>query len=177
MEKLELGCGDKPTSGYLHQDITQREVKLDFTCMPWEIDMPKESISEVIALGVIEHMRFEEVKMTLKHMNLLLSLGGAFLFDVPDMKVWSKYLYNLLHGIANENPFSEKHIWSTFYGWQRWVGDEHKSGWSIESITREIKTANYSIIEEGTNIFTSIGIFRDKFTRLGDAHLYIKAIK
>lgn len=175
--KLELGCGDRPTPEYLHQDITQRDTKLDFTCNPWEIELPENGLSEVIALGVIEHMRFQEVKKTLKHINLLLNTGGAFLFDIPDMTIWSEYLYNLLHGMADKNPFPEHHIWNTFYGWQRWNGDEHKSGWSRDSIIREIKTANYSRIEEGVEIFISKNIHRNRFTRIGDAHLYIKAIK
>jgi hypothetical protein len=93
------------------------------------------------------------------------------------MTVWSEYLYNLLHGMANKNPFPEHHVWNTFYGWQRWIGDEHKSGWSKDSITREVKAAGYSGIEEGVYIFTSLNIERGRFNRSGDAHLYIKAIK
>jgi predicted SAM-dependent methyltransferase len=177
MQKLELGCGDKPTPGYLHQDIIKRDILLDFVCNPWEIKLPEGALSQVIALGVIEHMRFEEVRMTLKHMNLLLVKNGEFLFDVPDMTIWSEYLHNMLHGMSEKNPFSDYHVWNTFYGWQRWPGDEHKSGWTKNSITKEINDANYSKIEEGSVIFTSIGIFRDRFIRKGDAHLYIKAIK
>lgn len=178
MKKLELGCGNKPTLGYLHQDVIQLNTKLDFICMPWEIDLPPNSLSCVIAVGVIEHMRFKEVEMTLKHIHTLLDKnGGYFLFDVPDMKIWSEYLYNMLHGDAEKNPFPDEHIWNTFYGWQRYYGDEHKSGWTIESITKQIKKLNYSRIEQGSDLFTSIGIFRDRFNRPGDAHLYIKAIK
>jgi predicted SAM-dependent methyltransferase len=178
MMKLEIGCGNRPTPGYLHQDITvQENVKLDFICNPWEINLPTGSFSEVIALAVIEHLRFEEVKKTLKHVYYLLEEGGAFLFDVPDMKVWSEYLYNMLHGMSEKNPFPDIHIWNTFYGWQRWEGDEHKSGWSKETILKEVIGAGYTSFEEGSQIFTSIGIHRGRFDRTGDAHIYMKAIK
>ena len=130
MDKLELGSGEKPTLGYLHQDIINHPaVKLDFICNPWEIQLPENTLSEVLALAVMEHLRFKEFKKTLRHIYKILKKGGGFLFDVPDMKVWSEYLYNLTHGMQHKNPFPTKHIWATFYGWQRWPGDEHKCGW------------------------------------------------
>ena len=59
------------------------------------------------------------------------------------MKIWSEYLYNLTHGESNKNPFPNHHIWNTFYGWQRWPGDEHKSGWTKETIFKEIEEAGF----------------------------------
>lgn len=176
--KLELGCGPNPTPGYLHQDITHLEgIKLDFICNPWEIPLNEGSLTEVLALGLVEHLRFAEVRQTLDHMHHLLQNGGAFLFDVPDMKVWSEYLFNLTHDHPEKNPFPPKHIWSTVYGWQRWPGDEHKSGWTRESIIEEVSSAGYSRIEEGVHIYAEKGIQRGRFTRPSDAHIYIKAIK
>ena len=148
-KKLELGSGERPTEGYLHQDTTSLPgVKLDFTCNPWEVDIKEDSLSEVLALGVMEHLRFEEFRKTLAHMRKLLKKGGAFLFDVPDMKVWSGYLYNLTHGMQKKNPFPPHHIWNTFYGWQRWPGDEHKCGWTREELIKAVKDAGFGSIEE-----------------------------
>ncbi len=93
------------------------------------------------------------------------------------MKVWSAYLYNLTHGMSEKNPFPSHHIWATFYGWQRWPGDEHKSGWTKEDVKEVLKEAGFDKIEEGVQIFTLKGIKRGRFTRKGDAHIYIKAIK
>jgi len=178
IKKLELGCGGKPSKGYLHQDITQLEgIELDFQCNPWEIPIKENSLSEILALGMMEHLRYEDFRKTLKHSYKILKKGGEFLFDVPDMKIWSEYLYNLTHGQKNKNPFSPEHIWATMYGWQRWPGDEHKCGWTKEMLLKEVKKFGYSKIEEGVQIFTSKGIQRGRFTRLGDAHIYIKAIK
>src|SRR4051794_17419966 len=92
--RLELGCGQRPTPGYLHQDITAQEgVSLDFTCPPWELPLEAGSLDEVLALGLVEHLRFQEVHATLAKVRELLVPGGAFLFDVPDMTVWSEYLF------------------------------------------------------------------------------------
>ena len=176
--KLELGSGQKPSPGYLHQDVTKQEgVELDFVCDPWKIPLAENTLNEVLALGCIEHLRYSEVKLTFTHINKLLKTKGIFLFDVPDMKIWGKYVYNLTHGKAHENPFREEHIWATIYGWQRWPGDEHKSGWTKETITKCLNDAGFTKIEYGLKSMVDQGIYRGRFSRYGDTHVYIKAIK
>jgi predicted SAM-dependent methyltransferase len=175
IDKLEIGSGQKPSEGYLHQDVTeQKDVKLDFTCNPWEIPLAENSLSEAIALGVMEHIRYQDFDRTLIHIKKMLKPGGKFLFDVPDMKVWSEYLYNLTHGEGDKNPFSEEHVWATIFGWQRWPGDEHKCGWTKEKLVDHLKKMGFGV-KEGVEVFTSKGIQRGRFTRPGDAHIYIEA--
>jgi predicted SAM-dependent methyltransferase len=177
-DKLELGCGERPTLGYLHQDVIQiKGTNLDFICSPWEIPLEKETLSEVLALGVMEHLRYSEFEKTIQYVYNLLKKDGEFLFDVPDMKVWSEYLYNLTHEMQEKNPFPPKHIWATIYGWQRWPGDEHKSGWTNEELIKLLNQIGFKKIETGVQVFTSKGIERGRFSRKGDAHIYIKAIK
>lgn len=172
--KIELGCGDRPTPGYLHQDVTEL-VSLDFHCQPWQINLPEGSISEVIAIGVMEHLRFKEFYMTIDHVNKLLEKGGVFIFDVPDMKIWSKYLYAVTHG--ETCPFTKEHVYSTMWGWQRWTGDEHKSGWTIEDLTASLKNIGFTEINNGMCAIRERGIERNRFSRPEDAHLYIIATK
>src|SRR4051812_12717815 len=118
-DKLELGSGARPTPGYLHQDITvQPGVELDFTCLPWEIPIEQNSLSEVIALGLMEHLRYTEFHLALNHIRRLLKPGGSFVFDVPDLKIWSEYLYNMTHNLSAKNPFSDEHVLATMFGWQ-----------------------------------------------------------
>lgn len=171
---MELGCGDRPTPGYLHQDITPL-VNLDFCCEPWKIDLTENSLSEVIALGVMEHLRFADFRMTVRHIYKLLKSGGVFYFDVPDLFVWSGYLYDVLK--KRPVPFSKEHILSTMYGWQRWPGDEHKSGWTREDIMAELKDYfNISLVRSNFILkMKSQGIIRNRFFRSEDAHIYVTA--
>lgn len=169
--KLELGSGERPTPGYLHQDIM--DIKgLDYTCQPWEI--PLTDLSEVIAIGMMEHLRFDSFNRTVIHVYDMLQPGGVFLFDVFELKVWSEYLYDVLHN--RPVPFTKEHIYASFWGWQRWFGDEHKCAWTREDIYDTLIKAGFSV-GEGLQDIMNRGIIRNRFFRKEDAHIYIKAIK
>ena len=60
--KLELGSGNRATPDYLHQDIIQLDTKLDFCCEAWNIPLNNESLSEVIAIAVMEHLKVEDFR-------------------------------------------------------------------------------------------------------------------
>lgn len=185
--KLELGCGDKPTEGYLHQDIASvNGTKLDYECSSDKIDLPDNSLEEIIALGVMEHMNEEDFKKTFVNMCRMLADGGAFLFDVPDMKYWFKYAVDNINGY--DAPFEAKHIENTILGWRRFPGDEHKSFWWLEKMEEFlVKTLGvdnlwkYDFdfdIDSRPYMFTSRDFNRNRFSRWEtDRHLYVMVYK
>jgi predicted SAM-dependent methyltransferase len=174
-----LGCGQRPTAGYLHQDISKQPgVELDFHCPIWEIPIKENSLSEIIALASMEHLGFADFTKALKHIHRLLAPRGEFIFDLPDIKIWSEYLYYITHGMPEKSPFSKEHVYATFWGWQRWPGDEHKCAWLKDDLFQHLREIGFSeIIDEDAQIFISRGISRDRFKNPANAHLYIKAIK
>lgn len=173
ISKLEIGCGPNPTPGYLHNDVNHFE-GVDFVCDAWDIDLPEGSLDEIIALGVMEHFTYAQFDLVLAKMARLCKPGALFLFDVPDVVTWCKYLVDIENG--KSAPFPEEHILATLYGWQRWSGDEHKSGWTRERLKAKVQSADFSELNlSALDQFLQRGLTRRRMTRPADAHIYCAA--
>ena len=170
---LELGSGQRPQPGYVHTDVTEcAGVKLDQVSPAWLLDYPDDHFSSVIALGVMEHLTYAQFEDTLDNVRRMLTPHGHFLFDVPDLCVWARYLADHAQGI--ETPFPLEHILSTIYGWQRWPGDEHQSGWTLNLLVDKLEAAGFKHLTFGVDVFLSRGLERRRMTRPEDAHLYVE---
>jgi predicted SAM-dependent methyltransferase len=174
LRKLEIGCGQTPTPGYIHNDLNAFE-GVDLVGLPWEIDFPNDSLDEVLALGSIEHMTYSQVADTFRNVHRMLSPGGSFYFDVPDIPVWCGYVVDYF--AKREIPFSIEHVFSTLYGWQRWPGDEHKSGWWLARLEKELNEGGFEKLSFGVELYLEKGIMRNRFKRPHDAHIYCRATK
>jgi len=173
--KLEIGAGHRPTLGYIHND-TQSFDHIELVCEAWRIDLPDETLEEVIAIGVIEHFTYLQVEMVFKNVYRMLKKGKKFVFDVPDLFIWSEYLFNVLRNMPS--PIEKQHVLATIYGWQRWDGDEHKSGWTKEMITEKLEKCGFSEILNGLHEFKQRPeLHRDRLDRPEDAHIRILSIK
>lgn len=169
--RVELGSGQRPTPGFVSTDSFPHP-GLELVCDAWELDFPDESCSEVLALGVMEHLTFQQFADTVANVRRMLKPGGEFLFDVPDLAVWCRYLVDWSEG--RPTPFPIAHIQSTLYGWQRWPGDEHKSGYTRETLM--LAMSGWTL-RFGVHQFLERGYERRRMTRPEDAHLYVCATK
>ena len=79
-KKLEIGCGERPTPGYIHNDINAFP-DVELVCNPWEIDLDGESLDEALALGVVEHLTYEQVEMTVTNVQRM--LRSCLLYTSP----------------------------------------------------------------------------------------------
>lgn len=174
LRKLEIGCGYRPTAGYIHNDVNAFE-GVDLVGNPWEIDFSSDSLEEVLALGLVEHLTYKQATETFKNVHRMLAPGGAFLFDVPDIPVWCQYVVDYFAG--RSCPFTIEHLFSTLYGWQRWPGDEHKSGWWRASLEKELRNCGFHEFSFGVQLFIEKGLMRNRFMRPHDAHIYCRAVK
>jgi len=172
--KLEIGCGERPTPGYLHNDLNAFP-GVEIVGNPWEIELEPSSLSEVLALGVVEHLTYEQTILTFKKINTLLSAGGEFVFDVPDIPIWCGYVVDHFQG--KEIPFEIDHVFATLYGWQRWPGDEHKSGWYEDKLTSYLEQSGFNHYAFGVSLMKDRGHSRNRMSRPQDAHIYCVASK
>jgi predicted SAM-dependent methyltransferase len=172
--KLELGCGERPTPGYLHNDRNAFP-GVDIVGNPWEIELEADSLDEVLALGVVEHLAYNDARSTFQNIHRILAPGGVFVFDVPDLPVWCGYVVDYFAG--KPTPFPIQHLLATLYGWQRWSGDEHRSGWYKELVEEELVRVGYASVDYGVEHFLERGHVRNRMLRPADAHIYCVAHK
>lgn len=172
--KLEIGSGQRPTPGYIHSDVNAFP-DIDVVASPWEIDLEDSSLDEVLALGVIEHLTYAQVDLCLANVHRMLKPGGQFFFDVPDIPVWCGYVAD--HFAGRPTPFPLEHLLATLYGWQRWPGDEHKSGWHQELLETTLSKAGFHRRRFGVEIYREKGVVRGRMERPADAHIYCVAVK
>lgn len=172
--KLELGAGHRPTVGYQHNDLHAFE-HIEYVGHPWELELPSGSLSEVLALGFVEHLTYFQAFDTFRNVYRMLQPGGAFLFDVPDFPVWAGYYLAALDGDTPPVPLD--HIRRTLCGWQRWPGDEHKSAWDEQFLAESLIEAGFEDIRWGLTPFLNRGLYRRRFRNPVDAHLYVCASK
>ena len=174
LKRLELGCGQRPTEGYIHNDVNAFD-GVDLVGNAWEIQLPNGFLNEVIAIGFMEHLTYDQFSKTMVNVHRMLEPGGVFLFDVPDIPIWCGYVVDHFEG--KEIPFTIDHVFSTLYGWQRWPGDEHKSGWYRSKLEEALHSSGFSSFSYGLSPFLSRGINRNRMQRPHDAHLYCEAIR
>lgn len=172
--KLELGAGHRPTRGYEHNDLHSFN-HIEHVGEPWMLDLPAMSVDEVLALAFIEHLTFDQARDTFRNVHRMLTPRGIFLFDVPDYPVWAGYYLDAMAGVAT--PVTLEHIRRTLFGWQRWPGDEHKSGWDRALLSDALNEAGFTHLEWGLAPFTDRGLYRRRFTNPADAHLYVCAVR
>jgi predicted SAM-dependent methyltransferase len=177
---LEIGCGDRPTPGYVHNDLFYGgDNSLDTYAFGQmaakDIDYEDNTLDEVIAIGVMEHMTYADFHATLANVYRMLKPGTWFWFDVPDIETWCSYVANPL------SPFPQEHVMCTLYGWQRFPGDEHKSGWTLETVKKACNDAGFKEFMNLTKnpyVFIQHGLERRRMTRWSaDAHIYVVAVK
>lgn len=93
--KLHIGCGKKHLPGYKHLDVIDYD-HVDYVCDARNINVIEtESISEIYACHILEHVERDEVLGVLKEWNRVLKSGACLRVAVPDFgAVVEEYVEN-----------------------------------------------------------------------------------
>jgi predicted SAM-dependent methyltransferase len=84
--KLHIGCGKKYIPGYKHLDVIDFD-HIDFVCDTRKLTMIEdESVSEIYACHILEHVERNEVVTVLREWNRVLKVGGILRVAVPDFE-------------------------------------------------------------------------------------------
>ena len=162
--KLAVGVGpDAPhwrREGWRCNDVREFE-GVDVLGPCWDLSsIPDNSLAEVLARGVLEHLTYAEVERSFREWLRVLVPGGYFTADVPDLEEYvRRYVQIVQHPetsrgesglIDSREPDdfaacsgAERWLRRALYGWQRWPGDEHRSGWTdrlLEHYARRVSS-------------------------------------
>ena len=180
--KLELGAGHRPTRGYDHNDLYPFD-HIEHVGNPWMLDFPDNSLDEVLALGFMDHLTFDQARDTMRNVARMLKPvegnrpGGIFLFDVPDYPTWASYYLAHLADTDYTPPIPLADVRKTLFGWQRWPGDEHNYGWDRDLLSATLLETGFAAVTYSLEPFLNRGLYRARFFRPADAHLYACAVK
>ena len=101
------------------------------------------SINEIYASHVVEHVKQNDVKKTLRGIYRVLKNSGKFYVSVPDMEILCKAFVDL------KAPYKVKlHIMQMMFGGQTDQFDFHYFGWNLEFLKDYLSSAGFKKIEK-----------------------------
>ena len=100
------------------------------------------SIDEIYASHVFEHVRYIDAKGTLLGIHRVLASGGKFYISVPDMEVLFRQF------LEKKNETKNKiHIIRMIFGGQKDENDFHYFGWDFELLSGLLKNVGFKNIK------------------------------
>lgn len=139
--KLELGCGARPSDGYLHHDRTYHDewvdVAFDLEELPWP--MFDASCEQILATDVFEHLRPWKVQVSewLDECWRLLIEGGTLSMRLPAWDNPLSFRDPTHHRMFHEHTFD---YWDPDHGlhadFGRYYFDTGR-WWSVRMVIRE----------------------------------------
>jgi|TARA_B100000959_G_scaffold233487_1_gene250948 predicted SAM-dependent methyltransferase len=149
--KLNIG-GLKKKEGWKLLNI-QEGPNIDFVGDLRDLSQFKdESIEEIYASHVVEHIGIKKALNSFKEVNRVLKKNGKFYISVPDMDVLCHFF---LSPLANKKVKFE--VMRIMFGGQIDDFDFHYFGWNFEFLEDFLTNANFSEIKK----VRSLGIFND----------------
>ena len=140
--KLHIG-GKEKKEGWSILDIQKKDQEVDFVGDISDLSQFKDnSIEEIYASHVVEHIDQKNIKKTLKGIHRVLKAEGKFYVSVPDLDV-------LCRIFSDKNaPFKAKfHVMRMMFGGQIDEFDYHYFGWNMPLMEYFLKEAGFKKIE------------------------------
>ncbi len=198
--RLNLGCASRPLPGYINIDldnIDELKARYPGQTFPegveifqydiFNLPFSDNSITEIKADSLLEHLSFLEEKKLFNEVRRVLCPGGMFIFSVPDFEEtiklwlnaedeWKDFYRNDPDAIAEQHWFGQYsystesrwgYLTASIFGPQNSEGQFHKNCYTRAKIQAMLRTLDF---EE-----PDISTFKWKGDR--DLMLLVKAIK
>lgn len=146
--RLELGCGVRPTPGYVHLDRIAHaghvDVAHNLDVLPWPFEDGQ--FEEILALDVMEHLT-QPVNVWLDECWRILKPNGVLVMRLPSWDNHAVFWRDTTHQRAfHEESFC---FWDTAHPLWEYYGKfyyaEAGRWWVVESVTRVNPDSRYGI--------------------------------
>lgn len=174
--KLNVGCGGRPLDGYVNIDqdsldqLRSRYPRTEFSDSLiiqnhdiFNLPYADDSVDEVRADGLLEHLSFKEEPLFLYEVRRVLVPNGRFTFSVPDFEEicslwlsatddWKEFFSDSPEDIQNDHWFGTYsygyenrwgYLTATLYGSQYGTGQYHKNCYSVKKIEKMMAHLNF----------------------------------
>lgn len=148
MLKLNLGCGDKPLEGYDNIDIRNLPGVIQGDVR--NLAYAENSVDEILAVDVLEHVGHNETVGTLVHWLSKLKPGGKLLIQAPCLPIICAYL------LSSNDPEVIKNGIRLLYGNQDYADNTHRTA-VHPVLLRDILVRDLGIPEENVAFNTDFG--------------------
>lgn len=170
IEKLELGSGFHPTEGFTHLDLNPA-CNPDIIGSAWPLDLPDESVGEIRAVDVLEHLPYTKSAEIVADWFRVLRPGGRIYIQCPDLQTIMEWFVNEPHRLVDRLPANLPQtplsgaVWRIFGSMDDGVylekgGDvrfnSHLAGFSVRSLRELLEGAGFRIESLTVNIHPNL---------------------
>lgn len=136
--KLHIGCGKKYIEGFKHMDVINHD-HIDYVCDARKLKMiADQSVSEIYACHILEHVKRDEVLDVLKEWNRVLKKDGVIRIAVPNFEaVVDEYMQ-----VKQLNKFQ-----GLLYGGQTYDYNFHHIAFDFDSLESFLLDAGFTQVE------------------------------
>lgn len=140
--RLELGAGDRPTPGYVHQDIRELD-DIEIVCDACDVHLHvgPSACDEIRATHMLEHLPYAETVGVLEQWRFALKPGGELYLEVPNL-AWQASAY-----VSGE--ISDEELVHYVYGEQDHEHNFHMAGFTPGLLGKRLLQAGYVQVETG----------------------------
>lgn len=139
--RINLGCGSDYRPGYINIDKNPEHKHDLLSDVTWLADLEDQSVSEILAQDVLEHVFREQCLTALLEWNRVLAHEGVLLIRVPSLE----NLLGLFLQSKNQNPEQHAILIQCLFGTQGYEGDFHFNGFTELSLRDQLNKTGFEV--------------------------------
>lgn len=147
MMRLNLGSGNNLLDGYINIDKydPEADVQMDIA----KLEYPDDSVDEIVAYQVIEHVPYNQSEQMFQEMHRVLKPGGFAIVETPDIEfvalailsegLQDKWIWNLVGQYYR--PWDK----DRYPDWEMNAASIHRNPWTFERLERVCAPIGFSL--------------------------------